>query len=106
MERKTELSQRHRHFQALIQSLATDSELARKRCLLFVGAGAAAQFDSLIVRQRLLVATICAALLGQRDPFSLSFADQRPLELSGRTSPISCVGLSSKQTTGSSRAKA
>jgi len=38
------------------------------------------QLDNLIVHQRLLAATVCAALLGERDPLSLPFADQRSLE--------------------------
>ena len=84
MERKTGLSRRRRHFQVLIQGLAADSELARKRCLLFAGTGAAAQLGSLVARQRLLAATIYAPLLGQRDPLPLPLADQRPFELSER----------------------
>jgi hypothetical protein len=52
----------------LIQRLAADAELARKRSFLLAVTGAAAQLDNLVVHQRLLAAAIRAALLGQRDP--------------------------------------
>ena len=42
---KNGLCRWRRHFQILVQRLATDSEFTRERCFLLAGAGAAAQLD-------------------------------------------------------------
>jgi len=75
VERKSGLSRWRRHLDVLIQGLASDAELACKRHLLFAGTGAAAKLGNLVGRQRFLAATVYAALLGQRDPLPLPFAD-------------------------------
>ena len=58
-----------------------DPEFTRKFRLQLAGTGAAAQLDNLVGCQRFLAATVCATLLGQRDPFPLPLTNQRPLEL-------------------------
>jgi len=63
VERKIGLS-RWQHLQVLIQRLATDAELARKRGFLLAGLGAAAQLDNLVVHQRFLATSVGSALFG------------------------------------------